>query len=127
MDLVNKTTALNLFKQRCEQVQKKQIESKIIESFTRTPGLNLYGYDYEEDEFILIELKRRVKDLQLIILDGKLVPDEKPVEYSIELDLSLIYFEALNNDSAKKRVEAFKRGKKELFNLKKLSGSIKLF
>jgi hypothetical protein len=128
MELLNKTLNMNDFRTRCEVVQKRQIESKILQSFQRTNGLNLYGYDYNKDEVLLIELERKTKDLQLIIVEGKLVPDEKPFEYKTELDNSLIYFEALNLTNANKRVKLFKEGKKELFNLKPISNStIKLF
>ena len=105
-------------KNEIEQVQKQKQEFKLLGTYFRTAGLNLYCYNPNSNKIEEVELKSNSKTCVLIPLEkGYLIEDyEKP---KITVNPNWDYFEALNLKNAIKRVEKFKQGKiKTLWNLK---------
>jgi hypothetical protein len=103
-------------KERQEVVQKQKREYKFLISYLRTRGLNLYSYNHHTDEVNRIEILRG-NTIHCVPLDGVLVPIDYEMEKSL-VDPRHVFFEALNDKNAKKRVENWKGGKiTELCNL----------
>lgn len=111
----NKTASIS--KPEIEQVQKEKQEYKLISSFVRTKGLNLYGYDSYKDEIYLVEQD----NVDTIHWNEA---NELVNKYTASIDSRHTFFEALNMKSAINRVKKWKQGKKELDNLKYSDGKI---
>ena len=110
-------------KNEIEQVQKQKQEFKLLGTYFRTAGLNLYCYNPNSNKIEEVELKSNSKTCVLIPLEkGYLIEDyEKP---KITVNPHWDYFEALNLKNAIKRVEKFKQGKiKTLWNLKTINNN----
>ena len=110
-------------KNEIEQVQKQKQEFKLLGTYFRTAGLNLYCYNPNSNKIEEVELKSNSKTCVLIPLEkGYLIEDyEKP---KITVNPNWDYFEALNLKNAIKRVEKFKQGKiKTLWNLKTINNN----
>ena len=124
MNLLNDKSDLNIAqKNQIEQVQKQKQEFKLLGTYFRTAGLNLYCYNPNSNKIEEVELKSNSKTCVLIPLEkGYLIEDyEKP---KITVNPNWDYFEALNLKNAIKRVEKFKQGKiKTLWNLKTINNN----
>jgi len=125
-DCLDQTTCT---KTQIELVQQQKQEFKLIGTYLRTPGLNLYCYNPHLDSVMEVEVKRNSNTCILIPLEkGYVVEDyEKP---KIEVDPTWDYFEKANMKNALKHVQRFKEGKiKYLWNLRipNKETSLKLF
>ena len=101
-----------------EQVQQEKQEFKLLGTYYRTAGLNLYCYNPHKDKVEEVEVKKNSETCVLILLEkGYLIEDyEKP---KIDVNPNWDYFEALNIKTATKRVQKFKQGKiKSIWNLR---------
>ena len=110
-------------KNEIEQVQQQKQEFRLLGTYFRTSGLNLYCYNPHKNIVEEVQLKRNSKTCVLIPLEkGYLIEDyEKP---KISVNPNWDYFEALNLKNAIKRVEKFKQGKiKTLWNLKTINNN----
>ena len=109
-----------------EEDQEKQ-EYKLIGSFNRTKGLILYQYNPKTDllEEVKIEFS---KTAYTKMVNGRLEISDKSIEET-NVDSKCIHFEALNMNSAKNRVDKWRKGKiRDLSNLKKpVNNSIKFY
>lgn len=119
MNILNdKSDITSTNKPEMEMVEQEKQEYYLLGSFIRTRGLRLFGFNHLKNE--LFELTVQYGDtIHLVPIDGKLIP----VDYEAEkctVDSRFVYFEALNYESARKRVEKYKTGKiSELCNLRK--------
>ena len=110
-------------KNEIEQVQQQKQEFRLLGTYFRTSGLNLYCYNPHKNIVEEVQLKSNSKTCVLIPLEkGYLIEDyEKP---KISVNPNWDYFEALNLKNAIKRVEKFKQGKiKTLWNLKTINNN----
>ena len=110
-------------KNEIEQVQQQKQEFRLLGTYFRTSGLNLYCYNPHKNIVEEVQLKRNSKTCVLIPLEkGYLIEDyEKP---KISVNPNWDYFEALNVKNAIKRGEKFKQGKiKTLWNLKTINNN----
>jgi hypothetical protein len=129
MNILNDKTDLTTARQNdIEQVQQEKQEFKLIGTYYRTAGLNLYCYNPHNDKVEEVETKVTSSTCILVPLEkGYLIEDyEKP---TISVNPNWDYFEALNMKNAIRRVEKFKHGKiKSIWNLRLPSGNgLKLF
>ena len=119
MNIFNDKSDLNIACQNeIEQVQQEMQEFKLLGTYLRTVGLNLYCYNPHKDTVEYVEVKSNSKTCVLKPLKvGYLIEDyERP---KIEVNPNWDYFEALNYKNACKRVEKFKQGKiKSIWNLR---------
>ena len=102
MNILNDKSDLNFVRQNeIEQVQQEKQEFKLIGTYLRTAGLNLYCYNPHKDIVEEVEVKRNSKTCVLVPLEqGYLIEDyEKP---KIDVNPNWDYFEALNLKNAKK-------------------------
>jgi hypothetical protein len=124
MNVLNDKSDLKLAnKSDIEQIQQENQEFKLLGTYFRTAGLNLYCYNPHTCKVEQVELKRSSSTCILIPLEkGYVIEDyEKP---KITVNPNWDYFEALNLKNAIKRVENFKKGKiKTLFNLKTINNN----
>lgn len=119
LELINNNNIDILSKDKIEQVQKKKTEYKLLGTFMRTKGLNLFSYNSITGELELLKIKY---SKQVIVIPDGLggLTYFDPEKQKTNIDSRNTHFEALNYKSAKERVLKFKQGKiKELFNLKK--------
>ena len=110
-------------KNEIEQVQQQKQEFRLLGTYFRTSGLNLYCYNPHKNIVEEVQLKSNSKTCVLIPLEkGYLIEDyEKP---KISVNPNWDYFEALNLKNAIKRVKKFKQGKiKTLWNLKTINNN----
>jgi len=118
MDLLNDYKDLKISKTQQEQVQQEKQEYYLLGTYLRTKGLKVFFYNPIKQNVEELEIKYS-DTIHLVPRDGKLIPIDYENE-KCQIDSRNIYFEALNLNSAKKRVIRFKQGKiKELCNLKK--------
>jgi len=119
MNVLNDKSDLNFVRQNeIEQVQQEKQEFKLLGTYFRTVGLNLYCYNPHKDIVEEVEVKSNSKTCVLVPLKiGYLIEDyEKP---KIEVNTTWDYFEALNLKNAVKRIEKFKQGKiNSIWNLR---------
>ena len=124
MNILNDKLDLKIaHKNEIEQVQQQKQEFRLLGTYFRTSGLNLYCYNPHKNIVEEVQLKRNSKTCVLIPLEkGYLIEDyEKP---KISVNPNWDYFEALNLKNAIKRVEKFKQGKiKTLWNLKTINNN----
>ena len=124
MNILNDKLDLKIApKNEIEQVQQQKQEFRLLGTYFRTSGLNLYCYNPHKNIVEEVQLKRNSKTCVLIPLEkGYLIEDyEKP---KISVNPNWDYFEALNLKNAIKRVEKFKQGKiKTLWNLKTINNN----
>jgi len=118
MNIVNNNSDATIIKQNeIEQVQQAKQEFKLLGTYLRTAGLNLYCYNPHKDTVEQVE-KVKTGDCLLTLSDGKFIPSEYKKQ-SVTVDPTWEYFEALNMKNAIKRVEKFKQGKiKSIWNLR---------
>jgi hypothetical protein len=124
--LNNENEPIDLTQNKIEIVQKQQTEYKIVGTFLRTPGLNLYGYDYLEDKIHLIEVEKNDTVHIKVLEDNSLIAVDMELEKTLT-DHTRIYFEALNIKNAKKRVEKFKKNEIEDLSNLRTPGKIDFF
>ena len=119
MDLLgdeSKQKILNKAEQ--ELVENEKTEYKLLGTFLRRKGLNLFCYNHSKNELTKVNIEYS-ETLHLI-------PDDKGCLLPTDLELNKVmvdsrneYFEALKYETAKKRVEKWKSGKiKQLCNLR---------
>jgi len=108
-------------KPELEQIQKEKQEFKLIDKITRTKGLKLFAYNQNKNEVFEIILPKDINNtLYTKVEDGQLVIDYEKTYDKAVIDPRNIHFEALNLNSAIKRVDKWKRGEiKDLDNLKR--------
>lgn len=110
---------LNIVKKNdIEQVQQEKQEFKLLGTYLRTVGLNLYCYNPHKDIVEEVDVKSNSKTCVLVPIEhGYLIEDYD--KQKIEVNPNWDYFEALNLKNAVKRVEKFKQGKiKSIWNLR---------
>ena len=117
MDIVKSNSKDKLDKTRIEQVQKKKHEYYLLGQFLVKKGLTLYAYNSKSDSITKVKIQHS-PTLRLY------QPDEGDIRFhdpdaKVNVDSRNIHFQALNISSARKRVEKYKQGKIELFNLQK--------
>ena len=96
-----------------EVVQKQKQEYKLIDTFMRTPGLLLFGYNDKTGDIYEVQ----EDDRDTIYWEEALDLLHKKVA---NIDPRDTFFEALNMKNAEKKVSDWKKGKKrDLSNLKK--------
>jgi len=107
-----RTTGREVSKPEMEMVENKKQEYRLIDNFMRTKGLRLFGYNIQTNT--LYEVHEDDRDT---------IHWEEAIELVVnkvaKIDPRDIFFECLNKTSAEVRLDAWKNGKKELFNLKK--------
>ena len=116
--LNNKSDVSLLGKNQIEQVQQQKQEFKLLGTYLRTAGLNLYCYNPHKNTVELVEVKNNCTTCIMVPLEkGYLIePYEKP---RIDVDPRWDYFEALNIKTAILRVDKFKCGRiKSIWNLR---------
>lgn len=113
-------------KNNVETVQKKKHEYKLLGSYYRSPGLKLYSYSPIDCSLVEVDIKHS-NTIHLIPKNGKL--EAVDLEFSkATVDSRFIYFEALNNKSAKNRVKKYRNNLDKLSNMKApKDGVIKFF
>ena len=101
-----------------EQVQQEKQEFKLLGTYLRTVGLNLYCYNPHKDIVEEVEVKSNSKTCVLVPLEqGYEIQDYE--RQKIEVDPTWDYFEKSNMKNAIRHVEKFKQGKiKSIWNLK---------
>jgi hypothetical protein len=111
-----------------EMVQQEKQEYFLLDTFLRTPGLQLFYYNPVNGEMGSVHIRYsdtvhvyKTKDNKWLIVDWE--------HQKCSVHTTYIYFEALNNASAFNRLERYKSGKiKELSNLIKYNAkAMKLF
>lgn len=118
MEIILKNPNDELSKPQIEQVQKEKHEYKLVGTFLRTKGLNLYAYNSIKDE--LKEVDVRHKDTVNLTPTAEGLIAEDAATEETQVDTRDEHFEALNWGSAQKRVKKWREGKiKELCNLRK--------
>lgn len=121
MDLTPNNATKFLTRQETEQLKQEKQEYFLLGTFVRNRSLKLFGYNHKE-EFPddIFELKiEHGNTVYLVEKDNKLVPYDPLVE-KCTVDSRFIYFESLNFENARRRVNNYKSGKiKTLCNLKK--------
>ena len=101
-----------------EVVQKQKQELTLFGSFLRNRTHKLYAYNTSNSSFKEVDVDRS-STIHALVRDGKLVPVDLEME-KVLIDSRNIYFEALNDRNAIKRIKRWRSGLiKELFNLKK--------
>jgi len=101
-----------------EQVEKKKQEYYLLGTFLRTRGLRMFGFNHLKNEVFEVKIQYG-NTIHLVPIEGKLMPVDLEAE-KCTVDSRFEYFEALNFESANKRVSKYKQGKlSELCNLKK--------
>lgn len=127
MEIVPNLIKDNFSRPQIEQLQQKQHEYYLLGSYWLSKGLKLFSYNPTNSE--LKEVKIVYSDtITIYKIDGILVTIDLETT-KCTVDSRNYYFESLNMNTAKNRVEKFKNGKiKELFNLRnKPNKTIKLF
>ena len=118
MNILNDKSDLSIVRQNeIEQVQQEKQEFKLLGTYLRTIGLNLYCYNPHKDIVEEVKFKKSATCI--------LVPLEQDYEIQdyerqkIEVDPTWDYFEKSNMKNAIKHVEKFKQGKiKSIWNLR---------
>jgi hypothetical protein len=106
-------------KPEIEQVEKKKQEYYLLGTFLRTRGLRLFGYNNLKNEVFEVKIQYGNTIHLIPQIDGSLLPIDFEAE-KCTVDSRFEYFEALNFESANKRVLKYKQGKlSELCNLRK--------
>lgn len=95
-------------KTQTEIVQKKKHEYKIFGTFLRTKGLNLFYYNSSKNETVKCDIKYS-ETIHLVYRDSRFIAVDYEQEKCFSSS-SFIYFEALNMNTAIKRVAKFKAG-----------------
>lgn len=100
-----------------ELVEQEQQEYKLVGSFMRTKGLKLFGYNHSSGKLYEVEV---TKDDEIHLTPSV---NGLTTKYSINAEAKInsadTHFEALNLNTAIKRVNKFTQGKiKDLCNLK---------
>jgi hypothetical protein len=111
MNILNDKTDMNIAQRNeIEQVQQQKQEFKLLGTYLRTVGLNLYCYNPHLDKIEEVEVKSNSKTCVLVPLEnGYVIEDyEKP---KIEVNPTWDYFEKSNMKNAIKHVENYKKGK----------------
>ena len=104
-------------KPEVEQVQKEKMEYHLLGTYLRTRGLTLYSYNPMKNEIEPVVISYS-NTIHIIPEDGQLIAVDLEAEKTT-VDSRFIYFEALNQKSAERRVKKWKNGQiKELFNLR---------
>ena len=118
MNLTNDKSDMNLSSRTdIEMVEQQKQEFKLLGTYLRTNGMNLYCYNPHKDSIELVEFKKS-KNCILVIKDK----DWNVEDYDklfIQVDSTWDYFEKSNMKNAMLHVEKFKQGKiNYIWNLK---------
>lgn len=118
MNILNDKSDSNIARQNdIEQVQQEKQEFKLLGTYYRTAGLNLYCYNPKKQSVELVESKKSATCILVPLEYGFEVQDYQ--HNKIEVDPTWDYFEALNMKNAIKRVEKYKQGLiKSIWNLR---------
>lgn len=113
------------FKGETELLEKEKKEYRLLGTFLRRLGLNLYAYDKDKDMIFLVEVEKKnlvsFSQVQEYLKNNK---SESKQKYTAFMEANVkshhIHFEALNDKNAIKRVNKFKQGLiKKLDNLRR--------
>lgn len=127
MDILNNALIKDdkIKKNEIEQVVREQQEYTLLGQYVITKGLKLFSYNPSNSKIEEVVIKRG-EFIQCIPTEfdneGNILEWVyfDPENYNTTIDSRNYYLQALNMNSAVKRVEKFKQGKiKDLFNLKK--------
>jgi len=124
IDQLDNTKDKSSSKPEVEHVEKQKQEYKLIGSFWRTKGLNLYSYSPFDGSLHKVDIKYS-DTIHLEIIDNKLTPVDKEMQKAT-VDTRFVYFEALNDKSAVARVHRYRRDLNEMCNLKVFSDNCKI-
>ena len=118
MNILNDKTDLNIAKQNeIEQVQQEKQEFKLLGTYLRTTGLNLYCYNPHKDTVEEVEFKNSATCILVPLKEGYEIQDYE--RKKLEVDPTWDYFEKSNMKNAIKHVEKFKQGKiNSIWNLR---------
>jgi len=116
IDQLDNTKDKSSSKPEVEHVEKQKQEYKLIGSFWRTKGLNLYSYSPFDGSLHKVDIKYS-DTIHLEAIDGELVPVDKEMQKAT-VDTRFVYFEALRDESAIKRVCRYKHDLSKMCNLK---------
>ena len=100
-----------------EMVEQQKQEFKLLGTYLRTKGMNLYCYNPHKDSVELVEFKKSKNCI--LVINGNDFHVEDYDNPSIEVDPTWEYFEKSNMKNALAHVSKFKQGKiKYIWNLK---------
>lgn len=117
MDIHYKPTLNKTTKSEIEQVVKDKKEDKLVGTFLRRKGLTLFGYSPKDNTLYIVEIAKTQNGEITITNKGLSVIDQ--ADEKAQVITSDIYFEALNQKSAEKRLSKYKAGKlSDLSNLR---------
>lgn len=126
MELINKAPKVNPNEVTTELQQKQKQEYKMIGRYWINKSLKLFQYNPTTQEISFVERERERDNkgtIYLVEVEGKLVAKDLDYEKA-QVDPRMIFFEAMNINTAQKRVDKWKQGKvKELCNLREITGS----
>lgn len=105
-------------KNEIEQVQQQKQEFKLLGTYLKTPGLNLYCYNPHTNTIEEVTIIKPKTCIMITLDDGSYIV--QPYEKSrIEVNPNWDYFEKSNMSNAIKHLNKYKQGKiKTLWNLK---------
>ena len=122
MDLFKPVLKDTLSKDEIELLQEKKHEYRLLDSYSRTPGLKLYCFNPLDDS--LHEVKIKYSDTLHCFLTNE---GWKTVDFENQkstIDSRFIYFEALNRRNALSKVLKFRNNLGQLCNLKPVKDGI---
>ena len=124
MELINKAPKVNPNDITTELQQKQKQEYKLVGRYWVNKSLKLFQHNplTQEITFVNRVNERETKGtIYLVTEEGKLVARDLDYEKA-QVDPRMIFFEAMNRNTAQKRVEKWKVGKvKELCNLREIT------
>ncbi len=124
MELINKAPKVNPNEVTTELQQKQKQEYKMIGRYWINKSLKLFQYNPTTQEISFVERERERDNkgtIYLVEVEGKLVAKDLDYEKA-QVDPRMIFFEAMNINTAQKRVDKWKQGKvKELCNLREIT------
>ena len=124
MELINKAPKVNPNEVTTELQQKQKQEYKMIGRYWINKSLKLFQYNPITQEILFVE-RESERDgkgtIYIVEVAGKLVAKDLDYEKA-QVDPRMIFFEAMNINTAQKRVDKWKQGKvKELCNLREIT------
>ena len=112
-----------LSKPKEELLQKKKQEYKLVGSFMRTPGLQLFSYNPATEALKKVIIAKSTT-MHTEVISGELVPVDKEIQ-KVFINTQCIFFEALNYSNAERRLKRYRNGLiKCLDNLKEVRETV---
>lgn len=125
MEIIPKTKSASVFKTESELVEVDKHEYKLVGSFLKRKGLKLFSFNPLNNDLCEVDFSYKETANAVFDENGANVSSGN-MEASI--DSRNIHFEALNHNTALKRVERWKNGEiKSLDNLKRPNNRFPIF